>query len=323
MNKEDLSNKLEYFSNNIEQIGVTVYVVLKNENNPKKLDIRGEDLPAIKTLFVESLHDTIVADENLQVVPLSTSDDRINVIYEYDIEIPEKLQCMQSVVELDNHKPFDLENDEINTVSALVIALGNETSQVVLYKTMAQVNIYGRSSFFLKKSSQRFEELKEEFFRISPNFQFFRIDDSLLVVDLKTLEKSFGFHEVIEKEALMGVEAVEQVGLLENPEVLHELVDDITTARKLTKVAKASPVLRANIDNSQIIAFCKTFPSLKGKMRFNASGDKIQLDTKVSKNLFIQLLMDDFLTSELTQFHYTSLAKDAAEEPVAESETEE
>ena len=128
------------------------------------------------------------------------------------------------------------------------------------------------------------------------------------------MEKSFGFHEVIEKEALLGVEAVEAVELLENPETLYELIQDITTARKLTKIAKNSPVLRANIENHHIIAFCKSFPALKGKIRFNANEDKIQLDTKVSKNLFIQLLMDDFLTSELTSFHYTSLAKDEANE---------
>lgn len=314
MNKEELNTKLAYFINNIEQIGVTVYVVLKEHISPKKLDIDVDDLPTIKTMFANSINESIVADENLQVMTLSSSDERINVLYEYDIEIPERLQCLQSVVESDDQATFDLENDEINSVSALIIELGDEQNQVVLYKTMAQVNIYGRSSFFLKKSAQRFEELKEEFFRLSPNFQFLRVDGSLFVLDLKTLEKSFGFHEVIEKEALLGVEAVEAVELLENPETLYELIQDITTARKLTKIAKNSPVLRANIENHHIIAFCKSFPALKGKIRFNANEDKIQLDTKVSKSLFIQLLMDDFLTSELTSFHYTSLAKDETNE---------
>lgn len=37
----------------------------------------------------------------------------------------------------------------------------------------------------------------------------------------------------------------------------------------------------------------------------------ITLDTKVSKDLFIKVLMDDFLTSQLTQFYYDSIAKDA------------
>ena len=322
MDKEELNNKLEYFSENVDQIGCTVYVMLKGEDSPKKLDINEQDIPAIKTMFVNSLHDSIVSEENLRVVPLSTSDERANVIYEYDIDVPTELESAQSVIESDDHENFDLNDDSINAVTALIIELGDEQEQAVLYKTMAQINIYGRSSFFLKKSPQRFEELKEEFFRISPNFQFLSIDGSLLVLDLKTLERSFGFHEVIEKEAIVGIEAVERIELLENPETLHELVEDVTTARKLTRVAKGSPVLKANIDNKNIIEFCKVYPSLKGRIRFNAAGDKIQLDTKVSKNLFIQLLMDDFLTSELTDFHYTSLAKDEAEELALEDAEE-
>lgn len=322
MNKEELNDKLEYFSNNIDQIGVTVYVTLKGEESPKKLDIDGKDLPAIKNMFVNSFNESIISEENLQVVPLSTSDERVNVIYEYDIEVPEKLLCLQSVIESDDQDTFDLNNESIYAVTALIIELGDEQTQAVLYKTMAQVNIYGRSSFFLKKSPQRFEELKEDFFRISPNFQFLSIDGSLLVLDLKTLERSFGFHEVIQKEALKGIEAVEKIELVENPETLHELIEDVTTARKLTRVAKGSPVLRANIDNRNIIEFCKIYPSLKGKIRFNEAGDKIQLDTKISKNLFIQLLMDDFLTSELTSFHYTSLAKDEAEKLALEEAEE-
>lgn len=314
MNKEELNTKLKYFQDNIEQIGAVVYVRLKGETTPKKIDIKSDDLSSIKKMFVNSLGSEIISKEDVSVVLLSKSDERKNVIYEYDIEVPEYFQCLQDVTSSDDHELFNLQDDNINSVVAMIIELGDEQKQVVLFKTMAQVNIYGRSSFFLKKSSQRFEELKEEFFRISPNFHLLQIDNSLLVLSLDTLEKLFGFQEVIKKEAKVGVEAIEAISLVENPETLHELIDNVTTARKLTKVAKASPVLKLGIENAKIIEFCKSFPRLKGKIRFNADGDKIQLDTKVSKTLFIQLLMDDFLTSELTEFHYTSLAKDVAVE---------
>jgi hypothetical protein len=45
------------------------------------------------------------------------------------------------------------------------------------------------------------------------------------------------------------------------------------------------------------------------------------LDTKVSKDLFINLLMDNFLTSELTKFHYASIAKDSVENETEEPQT--
>ncbi|HBB7571144.1 TPA: DUF4868 domain-containing protein, partial [Escherichia coli] len=92
---------------------------------------------------------------------------------------------------------------------------------------------------------------------------------------------------------------------------IKELIDDVKYARKLTRVAKSSPVILANIENEKIIEFCKIYPVLVNRIRFNEDGTKITLDTKVSKDLFIKVLMDDFLTSQLTQFYYESLAKDA------------
>ncbi|MUI52384.1 Kiwa anti-phage protein KwaB-like domain-containing protein, partial [Pseudomonas aeruginosa] len=56
------------------------------------------------------------------------------------------------------------------------------------------------------------------------------------------------------------------------------------------------------------------------RVRFNEEGNKVVLDTKVSKDLFIKVLMDDFLTSELTKFHYASVAKDAVEPSEGEAD---
>ena len=124
------------------------------------------------------------------------------------------------------------------------------------------------------------------------------------------LEQNFGFHDVIRREARLGVDSIVSSGILVNPEVLNEIIDDVKYARRLTKVSKASPVLMANISGDVIVQFCKNFPGLAKRIRFNEEGNKIILDTKVSKDLFIKVLMDDFLTSELTKFHYTSVAKE-------------
>jgi len=143
------------------------------------------------------------------------------------------------------------------------------------------------------------EKIDDEFLRVSSGFQLLWINGELLVIDLNAIEKSFGFHEIITREAALGITSIESMELIKNPEVLRELLDDVKYARRFTKVAKASPVMKAGVANSSIINFCKNFPKLAGKIRFNEAGDKIVLDTKVSKDLFIKLLMDDFLTSEL------------------------
>jgi hypothetical protein len=104
------------------------------------------------------------------------------------------------------------------------------------------------------------------------------------------------------------------MSIVQNIEELESLIDNITFARKLIKVARSSPVILNNIPNIQIIDFTKIHPALKGKIRYNEDESMIKLHTKKSKDLFVKLLNDDFLTSELTRLFYDSLAKDGIEE---------
>lgn len=314
MNIDELKAALRPFIDNVDEIGVSVYAILKSQGDerPQKLDIEAQALVGLKSLFMQSIREKVDQDE-LAVLNLSTSDERTNAIYVYDIEVPAELAVIHSVSASDNFPLLDLTQCLLSDIKALVIEIGNNTGQIVLYKTMAPVNIFGRANFFLKKDRHRLEKINEEFLRVSAGFQLMRINEVLLVMDLSVIEKSFGFHQIISREAALGIRTIESISLVENPNVLHELLDEVKYARRFTKVAKASPVLSAQVPNASIIQFCKSFPKLAGRIRFNEAGDKIVLDTKVSKDLFIKLLMDDFLTSELTNFHYESVAKDSAE----------
>lgn len=315
MNAEELKAALQLFYDNYDEIGVSVYAIVKDQNDagPKKIDIEADSLQGLKSLFIQSLRECITEREDLSVLNLSTSDERVDAIYVYDIDLPPELSSMEGVLESDNLPLLDLADSNLSGIKALLIEIGNNIGQIVLYKTMAPVNIFGRASFFLKKSRHRLEKIDDEFLRVSSGFQMMRVNGELLVIDLGAIERNFGFHEIITREAAAGIASIESMELIQNPEILHELLDDVKYARRFTKVAKSSPVVKAGVSNSSIINFCKTFPRLVGKIRFNDEEDKIVLDTKVSKDLFIKLLMDDFLTSELTHYHYESVAKDSAE----------
>lgn len=314
MNIEELKAVLQTIVDNRKGVGLSVYAVLKDQGGalPCKLDIEASSVDGLIELFFGSLKEFIDSTE-LSVLNLSTSDERLNAIYLYDLEVPAELEVMEGILNSDNLPLLNLETKNLSAIKALLIEIGNNDSQVVLYKTMAPINIFGRSNFFLKKSRHRLEQIDDEFLRVSSNFQMMRVKGELLVIELESLERTFGFGEVIKREAALGVASVEKLDLIHNPQTLRELLDDVKYARRLTKVAKASPVLKAGVDNAKIIQFCKIFPVLAGRIRFNDAGDKIVLDTKVSKDLFIKLLMDNFLTSELTSFHYESVAKDSVE----------
>ena len=320
MNKQELDEALQPFYAN-DQIGISVYAVLKGEDaDPKQLDIEADALAGLKGMFLGNIQNEIIANGDLTVMNLSDSDERGNVIYEYDLDIPDELEALQDVTQTDDIELLGLANASLSNIKALIVEIGDNDGQLVLYKTMAPINIFGRGSFFMIKHETRLEQIDEEFLRVSPGFQLFSVGGSIFVMDLKTIEKNFGFHDVVRREAEAGVDSIEEMGVLENPETLRELINDVKFARRLTRVARSSPVLQQGIANESIIQFCRDFPKLSGKIRFNEDEDKIVLDTQVSKDLFLKMLMDNYLTSELTELHYESLAKDSAE---AEPEEEE
>lgn len=321
MTAQELKTALQAYYDDQANIGVCVYALMKDSENPGpfKLDIEGDAEAGLKDLFMQSLKDEISSKNELSVLALSSADERANAIYAYDLDIPEELTALETVIAQDDLPVLDLNEASLSSIRALLIEIGNDARQLVLYKTMAPINIFGRSSFFLWKHESRLERLSNEFLRVSAGFQMMRINGTLLVLNLEVLEKNFGFHDVIKREAVLGIDAIVSAKLLTNPEVLRELVDDVKYARRFTKVAKASPVLKAGVSGESIVQFCKTFPKLAGHIRFNEQNDKVMLDTKVSKDLFIKVLMDDFLTSELTQFHYASVAKDVVEADAEEA----
>tara|TARA_R110000823_G_scaffold291009_3_gene409315 strand:+ start:1319 stop:2290 length:972 start_codon:yes stop_codon:yes gene_type:complete len=316
MNAEELKASLEEYYAEYASIGVTVYALLKDPERPQpvKLDIESVALESLKALFMQSLREKISENDELTIVNLSSSDERLDAVYIYDLEVPAELSSLETVITQDELPLLNLSDQSLSSIKALLIEIGNNIGQIVLYKILAPINIFGRASFFLKKSASRLEKLDDEFLRISAGFQMLRINGTLMVIDLGALERSFGFHEVIKREAALGIAAIETAELVSNIDVLRELIDDVKYARRLTKVARSSPVLKAGVSSESIIRFCQTFPNLAGKIRFNEAQDRVLLDTKVSKDLFIKLLMDDFLTSELTSFHYTSVAKDSVED---------
>ena len=56
--------------------------------------------------------------------------------------------------------------------------------------------------------------------------------------------------------------------------------------------------------------FTKTTSKLTGKFKYSEDGTKIRLDTKKSKDVFLKLMNDAFLRSELTDQYYEASAKD-------------
>lgn len=298
---------------------VNVFFTIKGEDGQyieRKADLaQGETTEGFIDLFRSYLNDTIVRNDGLSLCDLSSADERSNAIFAYDYNVfPNELKYIHdfNIEKAIQTELFSFSENSLNQLSGYIIYLGSMTNGIVLYKKHYPISLIKRDAFLLHKMNRRFVKIEgDDILRINGSAQVMKLDNKIFVLETKNFERIFGFEKLINKRAYDTIDEIAEKGILEDVQVLKDAVsDNISFARKLSKVKENSPVISLNISNDVIIRFTKTNPGLKGKFRYTEGDKRIRLDTKTSKLTFIKLLNDDYLWSELTNQNYDSIAKD-------------
>lgn len=298
-----------------DQCSAEFYFLLDNsgEIEIKRADIDQDASDQLARNFIETISGTILLNDELSLLEISGADDRNNAIYHYDLpQVPTQIQHLATVLQRDNFDLFSFAADDLAHLEGILIILGHGSHQLALYKHQYPVALLKRDGSFSLvrvRNQNRLVKLEDDVLRINSKFEFMRVDDEYFIVDIKTLERFFGFHDAIRNVATQGISNIDKSQLVVDTQALIARLDDISFSRKLVKAARSSPVLGV-IPNEQVIAFVDAHPALRGKFRLSDDGSQLRLDTKVSQDLFLKLLNDDFLQSELTKRYYASLAKD-------------
>lgn len=307
-----------------DQCSAEFYFLLDNNETIeiKRADIDQSALDELARNFIDTISSTILLNDELSLMNISGADDRNNAIYKYDLpQVPDQIQHLTSVLQRDDFELFSFASDDLAHLEGILVILGHGQHQLALYKHQYPVALLKRDSSIFSlvriRNQNRLVKLEDDILRINSKFEFFCIDGEYFIVDIKTLERFFGFHDAVRNVATQGIENIDRAELVMDTQALTARLDDISFSRKLVRAARASPVLGV-IPNEQVIAFVQAHPALRGKFRLSDDGSKLKLDTKVSQNLFLKLLNDDFLQSELTKRYYASLAKDNLDDNVSE-----
>ncbi|MBK6867895.1 MAG: DUF4868 domain-containing protein [Burkholderiales bacterium] len=286
----------------------------------KRADIEQAASDELAQNFISTISNEILLNDELSLLDISGADDRANAIYRYDLlDVPVQIQHLTDVLAHDRFETFSFEADDLSHLKGILIILGHGQFQLALYKHQYPVSLLKKDSSFSLvrvRNAHRLIKLEDDILRINSKFEFMCIDGQYYIVDIKTLERFFGFHEAIKNVAIQGIENIQAANIIIDAGVLTARLDDISFSRKLVRSSRKSPVLGI-IPSDQIIAFVNTHPALSGKFYLSEDGLQLNLNTKVSQDLFLKLLNDDFLQSELTKRYYASLAKDSIELPVA------
>lgn len=321
MDIQQLKLKLEAIVN-LDAIGINVFFVMKNNGEflLKKADIRNDATEGLKTVLLTHIGEIIAeidSNDELRIINLSAADDRATVIYEYDLDQqPEFFSYFEEIqnnrqpgyFSVGNGNIFKFETDLLKDVDGYILRFGDEDNSMMVYRKNYPINVFKRDKIYLIKGDEtQFSIMKDDFLRIDSKIDFFRIDNSVFIKNVEILEKFSEFQQIIVAEATRSIAEVSNLNLVENIEVLTERVDDMAFARKLTKVSRTSPVF--TLPKATIINFAQSHRLLSQAFKYSENGSII-LDTKKSQNLFIRLLNDDFLHSELTNNDYITPAKD-------------
>ena len=254
-------------------------------------------------------------DEN-EIIKLSAADERKNGLYYYDLdELPKEMEVLMKISNPETDiETFNFKEDSLENISAFIIVVGNAEESIVMYKQQYPISLLKRDRYMLTPilHKNRLIKFDQDILRVDFNYQFFLWNDTIYISDIDKMEKICSFHNIIVNEARKSIQAIENMNILDNVDVLLDELDNITFARKLTRVYKDSKVI-GKVENAQIIAFSQQHSYFRNNpLKLNENKDKFLLDTKKSKNTFIKLLNDDLLTSGLTSNDYEALAKNNA-----------
>ena len=305
-----------------EKHGIMLYAVLKTEEGKivKFLNIADEDDDKDNTSkdLLKGFTDIIknkfaVYNEDDEIIKLSSADERKNALYYYDLdELPMEMERLKDISEtLDVGEIFNFKQDSLSQITALIIVIGNENRNLIMYKQQYPVSLLNRDRYMLTPilHENRLKRFDQDILRVDFNYQFFLWNDVVYISDIEKMEKICSFHDIVINEARTSIQKIEEINILDNIEVLNDELDNITFARKLTRIYKDSKVL-GKVSNQAIIEFSLRHHYFKNNpLKLTESKDKFILDTKRSKETFIKLMNDDLLTSQLTNSDYESLAK--------------
>ena len=255
-------------------------------------------------------------DDSLEILKLSSADERKNGLYYYDLdELPDELKFMKKVWENPNFEKFNFQEDSLDEIDAFIMLIGNAQNKMVLYKQQYSISLLRRDKYMFTPilHENRLKKVQQDILRVDFNFQFCYVKGVFYISDIDRMEKICSFHNVIVNEAKKSIKLILEADILDNVEVLEDELDNVTFARKLTRIYKDSKVL-GKISKEVIVEFTKKHSYFKKNPLKSTDENKFILDTKKSKETFIKLMNDDFLKSELTNYEYESLAKNGMEE---------
>lgn len=309
MELQELKEKLNLVNDEQNPIGITVHLIKKNEDDSETIldaDISTDLASELNTVFKDAINERILNNEDLDLKNISATNETVNSVFLYDLEeFPNKLSIINDFEAFKDYPNFSFNNNDLEKIKAIIITIGNEDNYFSIYKHVYPVTIVRQDKMLgLIPNGNRFEKLGTNILQINSSIDFLFTDNTLIVHNLKTFASAYGYNEVVKNQARAKIELISGLDLIDNIDELTAFIENVKYAKRVLRIQPDSPVLQ--LAKTRIITFIASHPKLCTKIRLNEAGDKISLDTDISKIIAIGILNDDYLKSNLTDLDYES-----------------
>lgn len=320
MNKNDFVSKLQGVINQDDDFKVLIYFAMNTENGVclKKADIKRDVLSNISRGYQSSIQEEIdlfAQDNERTLLDLSSRDERMNVVYRYDLpnEEPSFFTLMREAYESHDadyftlSKVFNFDNDKLSDINYFIIEVGTANNKVVIYRNNYNVNLMrqSRGRYYISKSETQFDLVRGDILRIDSQIDALMFDNEVFITNLSYLDNNKEFASIIINRASEALTCIEELNIVDSIEGMQERLTEISFARRVMRALDSSPI--TEIPKTDIFEFVRNHDVLKNVLKIE--NNKIKLPSKKSQDSFIRLLNDDFLYSKLSKRDYESKAK--------------
>lgn len=286
--------------------GLSVFAWLEDDTQPRlKQFLIDENLRSqLIQMLDREVKDRFLADE-VEVDSSENIADKRRVLYEFQ--------------QSETHAPFRIisqwdyvteqysESDQ-KKLRGLLFRINRNDDDIWVYQRVYNVSLVKRSKSLLAAvgKTNTYVLMDSDVLRIDSRIDVLVVGDSFFSSNIDLLQKSFGFDRYIRGEAAKTIQLIDELDIVSDTGKITAFGDKetLSNAKKLLQ-AKSSPVLK--MKKRDLLTRIKKHPRYKDK--FKIQNDKIVITSQKDAGVFIKLLNDDILRSELTGREYDSLSK--------------
>lgn len=303
--KNDL---LDFFQNErLEWTNVNLFVKMKNweENSLKKVQIDQSTANGLYLRYSNIIRSKLW--EDIMLINVSEYDwENTNALYYFDTCTYE-MEFIKSV-------SWTIEDlfsiDEISKIWWFILKIWTVSKYCNIYIPYYPIYLMDRDKWaIIMSNSSQFKEMdSSKIIRFNNQIVFLYYNDSelndeiILSFDFSKIEKNFWYDEVLTNQANSNISLIEDKNLISDIYNLKEYVNNNTALRnKLLKVNANSIVLNKPVE--ELKTFIEWHSFLKDKCKFDSDW-KIDIKSEEKARIFLKIIDDDYLKSDLTDEEY-------------------